>query len=353
MSSPGLGQDPAFGTLNSAPFGTDLPPTDQTFFEAELDAAYVDAGLIGKAGVTIQQGRSFTDIEDMDGNAIDTLQTASNGMFKTNLMELSVGNLRNLFGDDNVTFTDSTDSAGNRTVIAASLGEDLEARTCVFMLKKGRKRVGAIVPQGRFIDPGDIPFQADRAADVDVSIKCVPVWDAGRGKMVDFYLFLDDGVFAVSLVPTIASVSPTAQVAGEAVAIVGNRFTGTTGAASVKFGATNATSYEVVSRRADRRGRARRFRRLGPRHRHQRLGHLGCEELHPRSLTPTPGAAHSMRGRTAAPGPYLPHPPRTRKGDHHGRCTHRSQEAVRAAPVRRGLRLHRTQRQASHAAPHG
>ena len=49
-------------------------------------------------------------------------------------------------------------------------------------------------------------------------------------------------------VPIIESISPTAGVAGGAhFYIEGRNFTGTTGASSVKFGSTNATSYTVIS----------------------------------------------------------------------------------------------------------
>lgn len=48
-------------------------------------------------------------------------------------------------------------------------------------------------------------------------------------------------------VPTITAATPSAAVAAATVTITGTGFVGVTGAASVKFGATNATSYTVVS----------------------------------------------------------------------------------------------------------
>lgn len=47
--------------------------------------------------------------------------------------------------------------------------------------------------------------------------------------------------------PTITSFSPTTGPTGTSVTIIGSGFTGTTGAASVRFGATNAASYTVVN----------------------------------------------------------------------------------------------------------
>lgn len=47
--------------------------------------------------------------------------------------------------------------------------------------------------------------------------------------------------------PVLVSAAPSGAAAGELVRINGTGFTGVTGAASVKFGATNAADYEVVS----------------------------------------------------------------------------------------------------------
>lgn len=66
--------------------------------------------------------------------------------------------------------------------------------------------------------------------------------------------FTGDGIltpianpFAAAAVPVILSATPTAVAVGGIVNITGTGFAGVTGAASVKFGATNATSYIVVS----------------------------------------------------------------------------------------------------------
>lgn len=48
-------------------------------------------------------------------------------------------------------------------------------------------------------------------------------------------------------VPTITAATPSAAAAAATVTITGTGFTGVTGTAGVKFGATNATSYTVVS----------------------------------------------------------------------------------------------------------
>lgn len=64
----------------------------------------------------------------------------------------------------------------------------------------------------------------------------------GQGKCAE--IAHPEGVTGV---PVIASVLPSGAAAGATVAIEGTRFTGTTGAAGVKFGGVNATSYNVLS----------------------------------------------------------------------------------------------------------
>lgn len=225
----GLGQDLVTGTVNSATYGTTLPPLDQSFFEATLNANFKDSGYIGESGVSVQQGRSFTDILDMDGNAVDTIQTESNGNIKGSFLELNEWSLKNVFGDSNVTVTNSTLSAGTRHFVAVALGEDLDPKSHVLRMKSGSKRAALIVPKARFTDIGDISFTRSGAAMIEWTMKTIPVYDASRSKNVDFYMALDDGVFAVSLVPVVTSVLPSAQTAGNQVTILGQRFTGTTG----------------------------------------------------------------------------------------------------------------------------
>lgn len=243
----GLGQDLVTGTWNTAPYGTALPTTDNTFFDASLNVAFDDGGYIGESGVALNQGRSFTDIKDMDGTAIDTIQTDSNGTVAFTAMELNDVVLGAVFGSGNVTTTSSTLSAGTRHTVALSLGEDVDPRSHVFRMKSGAKRAGLIIPRGRITDTGSITWSSAGAATLDLTIKAIPVYDAGLSKNVDMYLFLDDGVFAVALVPVITSILPSGQAVGESIAIQGSRFTGAT---SVKFGGsggTNATSFEVIN----------------------------------------------------------------------------------------------------------
>ena len=242
----GVGQDLVTGTVLSGAYGTTLPPLDNTFFEATLNSGFKDSGFISDAGVTISQGRSFTDIKDMDGNAIDTIQTESNGMIKTEFLELNEWTLKNLFGADNVTVGTTTLTTGTRYAVAVALGEDQDPMSHVLRMKSGNKRAGVIIPRGRFTDIGDISFSSSGAAKIPVTIKTIPTYVASFSKNIDFFLCIDDGVFAVSLIPVITSITPSAVTTGNTVSIFGSKFTGTTG---ITFGGTavGAGKFTVVN----------------------------------------------------------------------------------------------------------
>jgi hypothetical protein len=225
----GLGQDPVTGTVLRGPFGTTLPATDTTFFESALDSAFVDGGFIGEAGVTLAPSRSFTDIKDMDGNVVDSLQSEFNSTIATNFLELNSTTLGAVFGDDAVSTALATLTAGNRIAVAIS-GTDIDPCSWVFRMRSGkRKRGGIVIPKGRITDSGQLAFTSSGAASIDVTIKTIPVWDSVRQEMVDAYLILDDGVYVLSTVPTILTALPSAVVAGNQVTLTGSRFTGTTG----------------------------------------------------------------------------------------------------------------------------
>lgn len=83
-------------------------------------------------------------------------------------------------------------------------------------------------------------------------------WTASKTGVADLdeatATFTGDGIltsianpFAAAAVPVIVSAGPSAVAQGGIVNITGTGFAGVNGAASVKFGATNATSYIVVS----------------------------------------------------------------------------------------------------------
>lgn len=241
----GMGQDPVTGTVLSAPFGTPLPVTTQAFFEAVLDVGFLDNGYVGEKGVTLSTGRKFFDVKDMDGQLIDSVQNAFDGNLKATFLELNQNVLTNMHGPANVVATAATTTAGNRLALTIT-GEDLDPQSYIFRMKNGKKRVGIIVPKAKLTDQGDIVFNANGTAMCDVTIKTIPYYVAAISKTVNAYVITDDGIWVLSLVPTITSVTPSAVSVGNEFTVFGTRFTGTT-AVTVGGVSVGAGKFNVIS----------------------------------------------------------------------------------------------------------
>lgn len=81
------------------------------------------------------------------------------------------------------------------------------------------------------ITPGAIGGAVNEFATASISLGC-----SGKPLLVE-----------TGAVPTILSATPSGAAVTTLVTITGVRFTGVSGAAGVKFGATNATAYQVLS----------------------------------------------------------------------------------------------------------
>jgi hypothetical protein len=241
----GIGQDLVTGTVLSGLFGTTLPATSEAFFENLTLTGFNDCGYVGEPGVTLSTGRSFTDIKDMDGTILDTIQTEFNGTIKTNFLELNEFTLKNLFGPTNVTVTGATTLKGNRTATVIC-GEDLDPQSWIFRMKAGSRRVGIVVPKGRVTEQGDLAFTSSGAVSIDATIKTIPVFDVALSKAVDCYVITDDGVWALAGNPAITSILPTGRSVGGQVTITGVRFSGAS-AVSIDGVSVAAPDFSVVS----------------------------------------------------------------------------------------------------------
>lgn len=242
----GIGPDLTTGTVLNGPYGTTLPVTTQAFFEATPNVAFLDAGFIGEKGVVLSTPRKFFDVKDMSGGVIDSIQNSFSGIVKTTFLELNAETLGDLHGDSNLVTTAATSGTGTRFAFPVT-GLPQDASSWIFRMKTGRKRVGIVVPRGRITTQSDLTFNAGGTASVDVEISTIPTYDGVMLTNVNAYVITDDGMWTVSTVPTISSVLPGSQGATMLVTILGSRFTGTVATSGVKFGATNATNWVVVS----------------------------------------------------------------------------------------------------------
>jgi len=96
-------------------------------------------------------------------------------------------------------------------------------------------------PKAKIVEVGDQVAVAGDTWGWPITIEAE--YDSGiAGYTKQFY-----SEFATVAVPVVTSALPTAAAVTGVVAIVGTGFSTVTGVAGVKFGGTNATSYEVVS----------------------------------------------------------------------------------------------------------
>jgi hypothetical protein len=110
----------------------------------------------------------------------------------------------------------------------------------ILVVDNGGNRLGLYIPNTS-VSIGDAPeFSIDSYFEIqlDAAIANSTV----TGKKFRWY---HAGLKAA--IPTIASALPSAASVGQTVTILGTGFLGTTGATGVKFGAVNATSYDVDS----------------------------------------------------------------------------------------------------------
>lgn len=95
---------PSAGAIFIAPSGTAVP-TDVT---TALNAAFNNVGLIGEDGVTLTPSSSSSDVTDMNGNVVLTVESGYKTELQFPMLETSDASLGLFHGADNVTRTAGT-----------------------------------------------------------------------------------------------------------------------------------------------------------------------------------------------------------------------------------------------------
>lgn len=166
--------------------------------------------------------------------------------------------------DDNMESVDDYDTNGwgkkEKTLINWALTFNINRKTDSGVEDPGQKMLRD--RRGKFGEESRIYVRWFRTDGIDEAWSGVAVVSINRAntatKDVDASSVTLDGYgeataitnpYSASSVPVISSLSPAtgAAAGGNLVTITGQGFTGVTGAASVKFGGNNATSYVVVS----------------------------------------------------------------------------------------------------------
>lgn len=181
----GPDQTKTTGAINKAPLGTTVP----TDARSALNSAFESGGYISEGGITVNVNRSTTTVKDWGLNSVRVATTDFGVTITGEFLQIDEFAAENLVGEDNVTVTAATQTAGK--TISIGLGPDLpEPGAFVFNMKDGNRAGRVVVPNGQVTEIGSPNFVPGAGNVWPFTISC---YDDGTGHSV--YVITDDGVF--------------------------------------------------------------------------------------------------------------------------------------------------------------
>lgn len=180
------GPDRVTGAVLSAAKGTALP----TSITGVLDDAFEDNGYISEDGLSLTQDISWETIKEWGGNTVRRILSDFTGTFSWTFLETNANTAKTVFGDGNVTATAATVSTGSLLKIVGN-AEQSEARSWVFRMKDGVRKIVIVVPDGQITDRGDISYTRTGAVTYPVTLEASPDADGNS-----FTILTDDGVYS-------------------------------------------------------------------------------------------------------------------------------------------------------------
>lgn len=174
------------GAVARAPLGSTVPDNARD----TLDAAFVKGGYVSDAGVSVTPNLSTTGINDWSGAEVRKLLDNFTGEISFEFIQAGGDEAKLIFGEDNVSVTAATATAGNQVKIA--LGAHLpDAGIWCFSMKDGDALVKVLAPNAQPTSLNEIPLVANDAIKYGTTLSCYPDAD---GESI--YIMTDDGVFS-------------------------------------------------------------------------------------------------------------------------------------------------------------
>ena len=171
------------GAVATAAVGTTAPTTASEV----LPAAWTHTGYVGEDGLTVTLDRSTTELKDWAGSNVRVLLDEFKSTVQYTEMETSYESMCRMVGEDNVTKTDATSSAG--TKMKVSFGPTLPpARAFCFSMKDEDRRIRVYIPNGQLTEVDNVSFVRNEAVKWTFTIEAN---DDGTGHSI--YLLTDDG----------------------------------------------------------------------------------------------------------------------------------------------------------------
>lgn len=182
--APAPNQSSTTGAVAVAPEGTTMP----TSATAALASAWDDSGYVSEDGLAVMVTRTTTPIRDWSKAAVRNLLTEFGGAIAVSFLQIDQFAAERMFGEDNVTVTDATSSAGEQ--IKISIGAELPPiEAWCFSMKDGDARIRVLVPRGQMTEVNQIDFKPDAGNIIGGTLTC---YDDGTGNSI--YFIYDDGV---------------------------------------------------------------------------------------------------------------------------------------------------------------
>ena len=228
-----VGPDRITGAVMYAPLGTAMP----VGVNASV-SSFTECGYIDETGVKFAQTQNWIQARDWNGDIARSFLSTFDSILSFVFMETNVNSVNQFFGIAQVTATAPTGSTGNAMAVAVNSQEPTR-QAYVINAKDGAKKLRICLPNAQVTKRGDMMLSRKAAMTWAVDVTAYPD-SLGNNA----YLYTDDGLIIGTSIPSISSVSPSAQGAGSIVNINGSGFTG---ASAVTFGGTNASSYRVES----------------------------------------------------------------------------------------------------------
>ena len=173
------------GAVFRGPLGSPIP-TDES---VALNAALKDLGYASDAGLTEAIERSVEKKNDWGGRLIKTIQTEVSATFTVTLVQaLNADVAKARYGNNAVTVTPATSSAGNKLAVAFK-GEPLERGVWVFEMKDGPARTRVVLPDAQVTETGEVEYSTAELVGFESTIECFPDENGNY-----FYKYTDDGI---------------------------------------------------------------------------------------------------------------------------------------------------------------
>lgn len=185
-----VGKPKPTGAIFNAPLGTALPTDESTAFAV----AYEECGYASSEGLSRAISRAYSEIKEWGGKTVLRPQTEVGVKFNFTLIESTGEVAKKVFGEDAVTVTPATTTAGTKVAVAfdgAELPNGVWGFDMVNPGTKGLRRIIAANAQNTTEDFTQT-YSGESEIQYPVELTCFPD-ETGHY----FYEYTDDGIKAI------------------------------------------------------------------------------------------------------------------------------------------------------------